>query len=131
MAANIGRDLLVKRGSTVIAGVRSKGVAFNGEPVDVTTDDENGYRTLLSEAGTYSLDLSVEGVTKDNELRSAVLGNSTLMLTDISIEWPNGDTLTGNFFFASLEETGPYNDALTFSGSLQSSGEWVYTAASV
>lgn len=130
MPANIGRELLVKRGSTVIAGLRSKGVAFNGEPVDVTTDDESGFRTLLSEAGTYSIDLSVEGVTKDNDLRAAVLGSTDLMLTDVNIEWPNGDTLSGDFFFASLEETGPYNDALTFSGSLQSSGEWTYTAAS-
>lgn len=130
MAANIGRELLVKRGSTVIAGLRSKGVAFNGEPVDVTTDDESGFRTLLSEAGTYSIDLSIEGVTKDNDLRSAILGATDLMLTDVNIEWPNGDTLSGDFFFASLEETGPYNDALTFSGSLQSSGEWAYTAAS-
>lgn len=130
MAANIGRNFKIKRGSTVIAGVQSKGAAFNGEPVDVTSDDDAGFRTLLNEVGVESIDLSVEGVTKDNDLRSAALSGTSLMLTDVNLEWPNGDTLSGNFFLSSLEETGPTQDALTFSATLQSSGEWTYTAAS-
>ena len=130
MAANIGRNFKIKRGSTVIAGVRSKGAAFNGEPVDVTSDDDAGFRTLLNDVGVESIDLSVEGVTKDNDLRSAALSGTSLMLTDVNLEWPNGDTLSGNFFLSSLEETGPTQDAVTFSATLQSSGEWTYTAAS-
>ena len=130
MAANIGRNFKINRGSTVIAGVRSKGAAFNGEPVDVTSDDDAGFRTLLNDVGVESIDLSVEGVTKDNDLRSAALSGTSLMLTDVNLEWPNGDTLSGNFFLSSLEETGPTQDAVTFSATLQSSGEWTYTAAS-
>ena len=130
MAAAKGRELLVKRGSTVIAGIRTKGVAFNGEAIDVTTDDDSGYRTMLSDAGTYSVDLSIEGITKDNDLRATVMAAGSLMLTDISIEYPNGDELSGNFFLTSLEESGTYNDAVTFSGSLQSSGTFTFTAAS-
>ena len=129
MPANIGRELLVKRGSTVIAGVRTKTVTFNGEPVDVTSDDDSGFRTMLAEAGQKSIDMSVEGVTKDNELRSAALSGTSLLLTDVNIEWPNGDTLTGDFFLNSVEETGTYNDAITFTSSFQSSGSWTYTPA--
>lgn len=130
MAAAKGRELLVKRGSSVIAGIRTKGVAFNGEAIDVTTDDDSGYRTMLNDAGTYSVDLSIEGITKDNDLRSVVMAAGSLMLTDITIEYPNGDELSGNFFLTSLEESGTYNDAVTFSGSLQSSGTFTFTAAS-
>jgi predicted secreted protein len=130
MAAAKGRELLVKRGSSVIAGIRTKGVAFNGEAIDVTTDDDSGYRTMLADAGTYSVDLSIEGITKDNDLRSVVMAAGSLMLTDITIEYPNGDELSGNFFLTSLEESGTYNDAVTFSGSLQSSGTFTFTAAS-
>lgn len=129
MPANIGRELLVKRGSTVIAGVRTKTVTFNGEPVDVTSDDDSGFRKLLAEVGQKSIDMSVEGVTKDNELRSAALSGTSLLLTDVNIEWPNGDTLSGDFFMNSVEETGAYNDAITFTSSFQSSGEWTYTPA--
>lgn len=126
MAAAKGRELLIKKGSTVLAGVRTKGVSINGEPIDITSDDDDGYRTLLSDAGTYSVDLSVEGITKDDTLRTVILAGGSLMLTDITIDYPNGKTLSGNFFLNSLEETGTYNEAVTFSGSLQSSGTFTY-----
>lgn len=128
MPANVGRNLKINRGSTAIAGIRAKTITANGEPIDVTTDDENGFRTLLSDPAVRSIDISFEGVTKDNELRQVLLtGATTLLLTDINIDYPNGDTLTGDFYFNNLEETGNYNDAVQFSGSLQSSGEWTYT----
>lgn len=127
MPAAKGRSLLVKRNNVVIAGLRTKGVAFNGEPIDGTTDDENGYRTLLSDPGVKSVDLSIEGLTKDATLRVAVLNGGSLMLEDITVTYPDGGILAGDFFLASLEETGTYNEAITFSGSLQSSGEWTYT----
>lgn len=126
MAAAKGRELLIKRGTNVIAGVRTKGVSFNGEPIDVTSDDDGGYRTLLTDAGTQSIDLSVEGITKDANLRAVVMAGGSLMLTNITIEYPDGAELSGNFFLTSLEETGTYNEAVTFSASLQSSGEWTY-----
>lgn len=129
MAANVGRNLLLKTGSTVIAGLRTKGISVNGEPIDVTTDDDAGYRTLLAEAGQMALDISLDGITKDNELRQAINADTTLTLAGASIEYPNGDTITGTFLLVSLEESGAYNDAITFTGSLQSSGQWTYTAA--
>lgn len=127
MAANLGRDWLIKKNAVVLAGLRTKGVAFAGEPVDVTGDDEGGYRTLLATAGQVSLDLSIEGLTKDAVLRESIMTQTDLMLTDITVEYPDGATLSGNFFLSSLEDSGTYNDAITFSGSMQSSGPWVYT----
>jgi predicted secreted protein len=129
MAAAKGRELLIKRGTNVLAGVRTKGVAFNGEPIDITTDDDSGFRSMLDDAGIYSIDLSIEGITKDNDLRGVVMAAGSLMLEDITIEYPDGDEISGDFFLTSLEESGTYNDAITFSGSLQSSGQWTYNPA--
>lgn len=126
MAAAKGRDLLVKKGSTVLAGVRTKGISINGEPIDITSDDDDGYRTMLADAGTYSVDLSVEGITKDDTLVAIIMAGGSLMLTDITIDYPNGKTLSGSFFLNSVEETGTYNEAVTFSASLQSSGTFTY-----
>jgi len=61
------------------------------------------------------------------------------MLTDITIEFPILDTatnstaatLSGNFRISSFEEGAPYNDAITFSISLESSEAWTYTAEAV
>jgi predicted secreted protein len=128
MAASKGRSLLIKRGSTVIAGVRSKGVAINNEPIDITSDDDLGYRTLLTEAGTMSIDLSVEGVSKDATLLTlAAAGGTGLMLTNVTVEYSDGGIIAGNFFLNSFENTGPYNEAVTFTASLQSSGAFTYT----
>lgn len=129
MAASSGRELLVKKNNVVIAGVRTKTVTINGEPIDVTTDDDSGYRTLLGDPATRSIDLSVEGITKDAVLRAIVAGGGSQMLTDITIEYPNGDEISGNFYLVSIEESGEYQDAVTFSASLQSSGAYTYTPA--
>lgn len=127
MAASSGRELLIKKGASVIAGVRTKTITINGEPIDVTSDDDSGFRTLLASAGIRSIDLSVEGVTKDAVLRAIVAGTSSQLLTDITIEYPNGDVIDGNFYLVNIEESGEYQDAVTFSASLQSSGEFTYT----
>lgn len=130
MAASIGRELLVRQGGTNLLGVRSKGVSWGGEPVDITTDDEASYRTLLADISQQQIDLSVEGIIKDTVLRDQILNNSgTLKLSNIDVVFPNSDTITGDFFIASYEETGGYQDAVTFTCSLQSSGEWTFTSA--
>lgn len=129
MAAAKGRLLQILKGGVAIAGVRTKGVAINGEPIDITSDDDGGYRTMLDDPGTMSLDLSVEGVTKDDELLQAIAAGANLKLTDITINYPDGATMAGDFFLNSLEETGPYNEAVTFTASLQSSGVFTYTPA--
>lgn len=127
MAAAKGRSLLVKKGSTVLAGLQTKSVALNGEPIDVTTDDDNGWRTLLADVGTLSVDLSIEGISKDDTLMALIAaGGTSMMLTDITVEFPDGNGFSGNFFLNSLEKTGTYNEAIKFSGSLQSSGTITY-----
>jgi len=127
MAQSIGRNLVVKKGATAIASIRTKTVTINNEPVDITTDDSDGFRTLLSIVGQQSIDLSIEGLTDDATLRAAILSPGTILLTDITIVYPNGGIIAGDFALTTYEEAGTYNDAVTFSGTLQSSGEYTYT----
>lgn len=129
MAADVGRNLQILKALVVIASVRNKSISFAGEPIDITSDDDEGFRLLLAEEGQKSIDMSVDGITSDAVLRGLALTGTDLLLTDINLLWPNGDTLTGDFFLSSFEESGPYKDAITFTASLQSSGPWIYTAA--
>lgn len=126
MAASVGRNLKIKKDSTVIAGIRTKSVSINREAIDITGDDDVGFRKLLATAGQMSLDISFDGVTKDATLRAAVMTASDIELAEVSIEYPDGGAVTGTFMLVSLEESGSYNDAVGFSGSLQSSGAWTY-----
>lgn len=131
---NASRDLIISKNGTRLAGINSKSISAAKEPIDVTTDEDNGYRCLLDVAGTKTLDISFSGVTKDLVLRGQILTEQTQLLTDIEIEFPpvgaqvTGDTITGDFFFNGHSETGGSSDgAIEFSGTLQSSGEWTYT----
>nr|BDD44160.1 hypothetical protein 27 [bacterium] len=131
MAAYKGRKFLLKKDGTVLAGIRTKSFAVNGEPIDITSDDDDGFRKLLEEAGQYQLDISFDGIVKDDTLRAIILAGGSLMLSDITMEMPDQDPameLSGDFFLSDLEESGTYNEAVTFSGTLQSSGKWNYIA---
>lgn len=128
MASQIGRKLKVKRAGTTIAGVRTKSVTVNNEPVDITTDDDSGYRTLLEESGTSSIDMSVEGLTQDDTLIDKASSGGTL-IEEYTIELPSGAKIVGDFRFNNLEVGAEYTDAITFTGEFQSTGSWTFTAA--
>lgn len=130
MAEALGRTLKILKNSIVIAGIQTKSISFNSEPIDITTDDDNGYRTILAEGGETMVEISFDGIEKDSVLRDLwVAGGLSQLYTDITLEWDDGSTLACDFFIPSYEETGSYKDKITFSSSLQSSGAYVYVPA--
>lgn len=131
MGPLVGRKVIIKKGNpgVKIAAARSKSLTFNNEPIDVTTDDDMGVRRLLESAGDQaecSLDLSVEGVTKDAQFIEDIATGSNV--DDYEIEILGIGVVTGKFFLASTALTAPYNDAVTFTSELQSSGPFTFTA---
>jgi len=125
MAAKIARSLIIKKNSVAIAGVQEKGININSEPVDISGDDDAGFRKILSDAaGMQSIDISVSGVHSGTTLRAAALAG--VMLTDITITYPDAKVITGEFWVANYSESGSSKDAVKFSCSLQSSGAWTY-----
>jgi predicted secreted protein len=126
MAAFVGRTVVVEVAGASVA--RTKSFTIGNEPVDITSDDDSGFRTMLSVAGTKTLDMSVEGVTKDGALIALASGSSGL-IEDVEITFPGIGTIAGDFFVASVELGAAYNEASTFSASLQSSGAYTYTPA--
>jgi TP901-1 family phage major tail protein len=128
MAAFVGRTVVLEVAGAAVAGARTKSFTIGNEPVDITSDDDSGFRTMLSVAGTKTLDMSVEGVTKDGALIALASGSSGL-IEDVEITFPGIGTIAGDFFVASVELGAAYNEASTFSASLQSSGAYTYTPA--
>jgi predicted secreted protein len=135
MAAAASRDLIIKKNSIRWLGITSKGVSISKEAIDITSDEDDGFRTLLAEVGSKTLDISFSGVTKDTVIRTLINTNGSQLYTDITVEFPpvgaqtSGDTISGSFFLNSLSETGgDSNGTISFDGALQSSGAWVYTA---
>lgn len=135
MAGAVGRELLIKKNNVVIAGARSVTLSWGGQSIDITSGEDDGIRLLLAASGQQQVDLKFEGIEKASVFQNLALSSASKMLTDITLEWPiftPGNTteaaLSGNFRLSAYEEGAPYNDAMTFSATLESSGPWTYTA---
>lgn len=129
MVASAGRNLTVKWGSDspqlTLTGVREKSVELNGEAIDITSDDDAGWRSLLTVAAENQVNISVQGITKDDTLRTDwFAGTRTQPMT---VEFADGDEMSGTFYLASYTETGTYNEATVFEATFQSSGAVVFT----
>lgn len=129
MAKTAGRLCVIKKGAATIGGAKTVGFAVNGSPVDVQDQGDNGFQTLLAGVITgQSISLTIEGYEEDNVLRDLALGAASgRFLTDITLESPDGDVLSGDFFLAAYSETGEFEDGLTFSAEFTSDGAWTHT----
>jgi len=125
MAGFLGRKVNLTWGGSAVLGIREKGVTINGEPIDVTSDDDNGWRELLAEAGEHSVDISISGVTKDDVFLTDLFAGN--VQKEVELTWPNGKVLTGLFHLGTTSQTMPYKEATTFEATLSSTGEVTYT----
>ena len=137
MSAQKGKDLLLKLDSdgagtfTTVAGLRSRGIAFNTETVDITHAELAGqWRELLAGAGVKNAKVSGAGVFKDAAsdalVRSYVFAGT---IRDWQVIIPDFGTVQGPFQIASFELSGRHDGEVAFDLSLDSAGELTFTAA--
>jgi len=129
-----GRSVAVYYGDspgTLIAGVRTKGITINGAPIDITSDDDAGYRKLLDEPGQLDVAISVSGILTNQQLANDAL-STTDRVKGLEFRWvgttQNG-FVRGDFFMESFAITGEYNGAATFEASFLSTGTISYQQA--
>jgi len=129
--ADKGRAFIINKAASPIAGCQSDSMSVNNAPVDITDKASNGWRELAGFAGTRSIDLAISGVWKDKTVRDLALGaDSALLLSDVTLDFADGGSFSaGDWYLSSYEETGDYAGAVTFTGTLLSSGEITYTPA--
>lgn len=110
-----------------VKGIREKGITCNGEAINVTSDEDDGWRTLIDASAEDSIDISLSGVTKDDVLANAYFNGQRMK--EATLIYPNGRTITGQFFLSNYAETAPYNNATTFTATIQSAEQPTYTSA--
>jgi len=124
MAARSGRELLIKKAGTAIAGMQTSTVAFTAEGVDITDKLDNGYRTYADFAGVMSFEISGDGIAKDADLRGLFKTGGGFMLTDVTIAWDDDEEWECDVWFSAYEETGAHDGSTDFTFTMQSSGAW-------
>ena len=131
MAKKAGRTLLIKKASTVVAGVRSLSYKVGREYIDVTDNDSGIFREFLADAeASASISLKVSGLSTDEALKDAGFSVTAGggVLNDVTITDPTStntkDVLSGTFVVTNFEVTAEYQGAIEFSCDLESSGAW-------
>lgn len=132
MAATVGRQIRLYFGGNSpadeILGVREKSLELNGEAIDITSDENSGWRTLLSNISQQDeVQITLSGVTKDTRLKTAWFANERTQ--PITLNYADGSSITGTFYMSSYKEGMSYKEAVTFDATLMSSGAVTYTAA--
>lgn len=128
MAGANGRALTIDWDSVTLVGVRTKGYTITNDYVDVTTDDDDGWRTLLADPGLRSVEVTVGGISSDQVLIAEMMkANITGEPLSIGLPTTTG-TLAGTFLLSSFEQSGEHDGAVEFSATFMSSGAVTYTA---
>ena len=129
MAKAPGRNAKVYKNAVLIGGVRVTNISIDSTPIDVTDNDSAGLQELLPESSMRVLSFDIEGVYKDPVLRDIALDpDASQLLTDMTFKVGDAlaavDTIGGSFFMLNYKEGNDYKEAVTFSASFTSSGEW-------
>ena len=128
MAGANGRALTIKWDGTTPVGVRTRGYTVTNDYVDVTTDDDNGWRTLLANPGLRSKEATGSGISSDQILIAEVM-KASITGEPLTVELPTTTgTLAGTFLCSSFEQSGEHDGAVEFSATFMSSGAVTYTA---
>lgn len=130
MPKQAGRLCVLKKGATAIAGARVVGLSWNGQPIDVTDQGDSGIQSFLAgHLATDTMEVTIEGLEEDGVIRTAALsgGAAAKFLSDLTFEFPTGDTITGNFVLTTYTESGPHDDAQTFNATFVRNGVHTFT----
>lgn len=116
---------------TTIAGLRSKSLEINNQPVDVTTSDSTGrWQELLAGVAIKSLKITGSGVSQGDSLTKALVADCIAGSIDAcTIVAPGIGTFAGNFAVPSFKITGEHTNAVMFEIGLESSGAITFTPA--
>ena len=133
MAGFNGRELTFDWDSATLVGVQSRTMSMSNELVDVTTDDDTGWRTLLDNPGLKSLEVTIGFIVSDEVLLAdffaAETSQATLAATlPTSLTTPG--TVSGTFGISSVEWSADHDGAVEASVTFMSSGAITYTASS-
>ncbi|MCP3946320.1 phage tail tube protein [Herbaspirillum sp.] len=132
MAGFNGRDLTFDWSSTTLVGVVTRGLTVTNDFVDVTTDDDIGWRTLLATPGVRSVEVTVGGVTSDEVLLAEIMAasvTSDTLKADLPSSLATPGNLSGSYVVSSYETSGETDGKVEFSATFMSTGAVTYTAS--
>ena len=129
MAVQPGINLLIKKGATAIAGLRTAELAFSLTTIDITSADDAGFRKLLNAHTGQQFTLTGSGIEKGGSLFTLWASTATTKyLTDITFTIPTeaatGDLFTADVVLTSYKLKSSHDGVIEFDFTLESAGSW-------
>lgn len=124
----LGREIPVTIDGTLVGVARTKSMTINNEPVNVTSDGDDGIQRILSTPGEKSVEASVTFMFDSNDESLIDTALTSDCIVPISFDFGTYQR-EGDFFIASVGTTMEYNDAVSIEVSLQSSGAFIKVTA--
>ena len=132
MAAAVaaGRDMLIKKAGTTIAGIQVTSLSIDNTPIDITTNDSIGIQKLMAVSAKRSMTTTVSGVETDGVLWAIAMGTGSQLLTDLTFVQPaagtTADVVTCDWYMSNYKADGDgLAGPVKFSATFMSSGSWV------
>ena len=130
MSAEKGSAFLLKVGDggappvfATVAGMRTTQLSVNGEAVNVTSKESEGWRELLSGAGTRSVSVAASGIFTGSAAETRIKANALAgLIDDYELSFESGERLAGRFLLTRLDYAGDHNGERTYAIALESSG---------
>jgi len=130
MSAEKGSAFLLKVGDggappvfATVAGMRTTQLSVNGEAVNVTSKDSEGWRELLSGAGVRSVSVSGSGIFTGSAAETRIKSNALAgLIDDYELSFEGGERLRGRFLLTRLDYAGDHGGERTYALNLESSG---------
>lgn len=122
-AGFIGRVLTVTLDGVPLAKVQTKRVAISHGEIDVSHEEQDGYRRLLPVRDTTSMTVDVEGVAAGGNVNRLVAAYFADQYIPVGVELPTGRFFSGDCVLTGLSFNGPVSSVTTFSATLTFSGE--------
>lgn len=134
MALQKGRGMVIKLGDaatgTVIGGLRETSISMNGQVIDGSTKDTNGWRELVEDATLRSFSIACNGFFKDSATDESIRQKAFNQTIDTyTLVFPNLDTIQCLFQITGYSRAGSVDGVETYNYTLESSGEPIFTAA--
>lgn len=105
---------------TVPSGVREKSFSLNNTRVDVTSDDDLGWKAALDDTSAVrDWSLKVSGVLKDDDLVALAFAETTI---DVYYRIPGVFHVTGKVNLTSAEIPSGQEDPVTYDIAMEGSG---------
>lgn len=134
MSEVFGHKVVLRVDGSNVMCFRSLTLTKNGEVIDLTDSCSNGWRELATENAVQSVDLGVEAILKQRTLREKMFSGGSIAFQNAELVYPrmdggsgDGDILSGTFVVSAYSEGIPFDNVVTISGTLQSSGPVTYT----